>query len=102
MVAYTGQKESSLFGLVDGIPPSIAHIFLLNLAGWHSSDKLRPVDALGGRMLVQLDSVIGDVPLLWVAWSYTETTKGRTGLLLFIIYESPNICDFRVSHIRTC
>ena len=40
---HTGEKESCLFGLVDGIPPPIAHIFFLDPAGLHSSDKLRPV-----------------------------------------------------------
>lgn len=57
---YAGQRESSLFGLVDGIPPSIAHIFFLNPAGLHSSDKLRPADALGRRMSVQLGSLATD------------------------------------------
>lgn len=57
VVAYAGQRGSSLFGLVDGIPPSIAHIFSLNPAGLHSSNKLRPVCTLGGRMSVRLDSL---------------------------------------------
>lgn len=60
MVAYAGQRESSLFGLVDGIPPSIAHIFFLNPAGLHSLDKLRPVYPLGRRMPLQLDSLTTD------------------------------------------
>lgn len=57
---YAGHRESSLFGLVDGIPPSIARIFFLNPAGLHSSDKLGPADTLGGRMSVHLDSLATD------------------------------------------
>lgn len=49
-----------MFGLVDGIPPSIARIFFLNPAGLHCSDKLRPADALGRRMSAQLDSLATD------------------------------------------
>lgn len=48
---------SSLFGLVDGIPPSIADIFFLNPAGLHCSDKLRPVSTLGSKRSMQLDSL---------------------------------------------
>lgn len=60
VVAHAGQRKSSLFGLVDRILPSIAHIFFPNPAGLHSSDKLRPVCALGGRMPVQLDWLTTD------------------------------------------
>lgn len=57
---HAGQRESSVFGLVDSIPPSIACIFFLNLAGWHSLDKLRPAEALGRRMSAQLDLLATD------------------------------------------
>lgn len=36
---------------------------------------------------------MGDVPLLWVAWSYTDTTNGQTVLRVFWSYDSPNILD---------
>lgn len=49
-------NESCLFGLVDGIPPSIAHIFSLNPAGLHSSDKLQPARWPAGKKAAQLDS----------------------------------------------
>lgn len=74
VVAYAGQRESSLFGLVDGIPPSIAHIFFPNPAGLHSSNKLRPARALGGRMSAHSDSLttegkcttaVGSLELCW-------------------------------------
>lgn len=61
----SGQRESGLFGLVDGVDgilPSIAHIFFLNLAGLHSSDKFRPVNTLGSRIPVHF---------------YSPTTDGR-------------------------
>ena len=45
-VAETGQRHSSVFGLVDDIPPTIAHIFELNPARLHISDKQGPARAL--------------------------------------------------------
>lgn len=84
VVAYAGQRGSSLFGLVDGIPPSIAHIFFLNPAGLHSSNKLRPVCTLGGRMSVQMDSLTTGgrctpaVVSLGLHWDNKGTCTGAT------------------------
>lgn len=80
-----------MFGLVDGIPPSIARIFFLNPAGLHSSDKLGPADTLGRRTSVQLDSIATDGRLLLLAWGYAESTKGHAGLPVLISYDSLNI-----------
>lgn len=93
-VAYAGQRESGLFGLVGRIPPSIAHILFLYPAGLHSSDTLRPVNLLGSRMPVQMYSLATDGKCTPAVGSMELHRHYKRGLHLLLNDHSPNIHSF--------